>query len=548
MQLNLDTAAPFELEGKTFHLLGDIQNKINDADTGKLKLKFKKQSQIEIDGLWATLGWADNSEARFKGKIEFSKEGTQKSEGATLHLIRDIYNINPKLNNEEFKVTERYINFTKVKFKWNKEKFALSEIPKLRLTIFLKEDEGAMVCYQHADENNYDDAEAEFEFLQPQKTDELYSTSRDRLNFIFPVLPQNELTDEDDNLLSLTPRKRKTSFIIKIFTYKRSTGTADELYQEALDTIYRKGDGNVAYHLLGRKKYGLLNYDRANYEFYPQEHYPIDFSKRTLLLIHGTFTNVWGSYPELFDRNEADGKPLLNRLLEAGKFEQIVAFNYPTISHDAQQNANEFYRLMNGNKFTKPVSVIGTSRGALLAKYLTADGKDYFKADKVIMFSGANGVGYFTLGEYISKFLSVMRRISGPGGKAAFALLQFSADYFLAQPGSQLMTPGHEKLEDLLNMKPNDAQTEYYNIVSDWNNTLNKQLTGKIFGSGLDVIIKLILGMKHDWVVGCNSQQLYFNTQGNYRMPREIVSMHAKYFDRSYTQLHNTHELIFDYL
>lgn len=550
---DLDRLA-FSIDDKHFHALGrTAPDELPEEKKERFRFKLRNKKSIDLgtEGMWATLGWADGSEGKLKGKLQFSGEGQTNSLGPTLDLIKDIYSINPLLNGKELVVTERFINFEEVKFRWDKDRFELNEIPELRLTLFLKPDEGALVCYQHSDKSKHNDPDAEFEFIQPQRTDNSYSSNRDRLNYIFPLLPETELEDEDKNgktLFRRKSRKRSTDFILKIFTYKRNAESAEKLYEEALITLNKKAsDSNLAYELIGKNKYGVLNYDPIAKDFLTQEEHPIDFNKKTLLLLHGTFVNVWKTYDPLF--NEKFGNPpLLNRLLADGKFEQIIALNYATISHDAEQNAKVFYELLGeGNRFTQAVSIVGSSRGCLLAKFLSADpNNEAFTADKVIMFSGANGVGFFTTGKHIARFLSIMRRISGPGGKVALALLQFSAEYFLSLPGAQQMTPKSATLKRVLEMNPH-PDTEYFNVVSDWNTSLTERWQQKIFGGGLDLLLKGILGREHDWVVGCPEQELYFTENGNTLSPRRIVSMHARYFDIHYTKDHNTHEIIWEY-
>lgn len=552
--INLDNTDPFDFENKSFHVLGNLdQNNLTLEQTEKLRFKFrnKKSFDFKVDDIWATIGWADDQKKeKLSGRIEFSRNGNEESGSPTLQIIKEIYEINPELDAKEHKVTERFIDFSKVKFRWDKT-FTLEDIPNLRLTLYVEKNEGALMCYQHGSDNDFNDPKSEFEFIQPQKTDDNYSSERDRLNFIFPILPDEELEENEKDgksVFNLTGEKRKTGFLLKIFTYKRKVADADELFNQAVENINARADRtNLAYEIIGKDKYGICNYDPANHNFVDYRALPIDFNKKTLLLIHGTFMNVWITFAELMEAEEG-GVCLLNKLIDDKKFEQIIAFNYPTISHDAKQNAEIFYQLIGGKKqFSQPVSIIGSSRGCLLAKYFTADPDNkIFTADKVIMFSAANGVGYFTFGGHISKFLSVMRKISGPGAKIVLALLQFSAEYFLKLPGSQLMTPGNKSLDDLLKMETNNPDTEYFNVVSDWNVSLANESHKKIFGAGLDLLIRAILGRENDWVVGCVEQGKYYHTTSNNKDPKRIISMHARYFDKEYTK-ENTHAIIYDY-
>lgn len=551
--LNLEESLPFAFEKNNFFLLGNLEaGKLaaNDEDAIKIKFKNKNNTDISIGDMWATLGWADPEfKSKLKGNLEFSINGNVESKPYLKPLFDEIKYINPAIEGQSRPVTERFINFKKVKFDWNPESFSIEEIPELRITVYLKKGEAAMVCYQHGNLDEDDDSEAEFEFIQPQN----YSANRDRLDFIFPILPEYELESFESNgktrFRFLNGRKRKTSFLMKIFTFQTVPGSEDEVYKSYTKHINAKGaDENLGFLLFGKDKYSLVNYDKSHRDFVGTDALPIDFSKKTLMLINGTFMNTDITFSNLIQPTQNFQNSLLNQLLEDGVFEQIIGFNYPTISHDAKDNALNLYDMLKGKRFEQPVSMVGSSRGCLLAKYLTCDEANiYFDTDKVIMFSAANGVGYFNFAKkYISRYLSIQRQMSGPAGKIIFGFLHLSAEYFLKQPGAQLMTLKNERLTGLLEMKPINANTEYYNVVSDWNPSLAKSPFKKITGTGLDLLIKGILGKEHDWVVGCNEQSLYFNQPFKYVTPLRITSMHARYFDVGYTP-HDTHKEIYDY-
>jgi hypothetical protein len=60
----------------------------------------------------------------------------------------------------------------------------------------------------------------------------------------------------------------------------------------------------------------------------------------------------------------------------------------------------------------------------------------------------------------------------------------------------------------------------------------------------LDASLKLILGWKHDWVVGFKNQQLAHKSS---TAPIHIVSMHTRNFEEAYHGL-PTHQMVIDNL
>lgn len=91
---------------------------------------------------------------------------------------------------------------------------------------------------------------------------------------------------------------------------------------------------------------------------------------------------------------------------------------------------------------------------------------------------------------------------------------------------------------------PLNNSTKFISVTSDWT---FKNARGKVFKrSGaylLDRTISLILGKKHDWVVGVESQLLL--PKNAYRKKLvELDSMHCRYLDESYTLPGNVHQVI----
>ena len=301
----------------------------------------------------------------------------------------------------------------------------------------------------------------------------------------------------------------------------------------------------MLHRFFGNKKYQLLKYNGSVSDFQKVDSGDIEPDKKTLLLIHGTFVDTAASFGCLYLPEETDYN-LLTRLLEEGIFEQIIAFNHPTVSHDAFQNALSLYDHLGDLRFTQPVDLLGTSRGALVCKWIAGDPQNQnFTVGRVMTFSGANGVGYFLTGARISKWLGILRKVvNGPVGKVVTALAQFSVDFFLSMPGTQQMTPNSPRLKRVLEANPVDPNTRYKCAVADWDKSLLDPGLKRLVSRGLDAIIRTMLGYRHDWVVGSVEQAI--SPEGFSDPISEFYSNHIRNFDLTYVKI-NTHDLIAEY-
>lgn len=548
--------------GKSFLPLGKLFSSLNHEENSELENKLSGKTFEKPSAIWATLGWSDNSPFKPSGALEFSKDCNLDSKGVTLNEVLNIWDFNPMSQKKGFKVQERFINFDKTDFHFEKNEFDFSEIPTLQLTLFLNPDEGAIVYYQHSDKEDYHSNKADVEYILPQRTDSNYSSDRDRLHYVFPIIPP-KLTayNEDTGKLYLKPEEIESSFIIKVLTFKRHNLAADELYKEASSNInlwldsnlkkvgqHQKKEGlngkshrNRNFHFVGNRKYSLLKFDSNHDEFFSIDKNSIDTSKKTLLLLHGTFSSTSASYNQLYGNDNS----LLKKFIQHGIFDQIIGFDHPTMIHDAFDNSRVLYSQLDGLVFEKAVDILSYSRGALLAKWLASDPQNnFFETANIITFSGANGIGYFKSNKYVSKGLSIIKKIiPGPTSKLVGALAQFSAEFFLQLPGNQQMTPNNQKLVKILTTRLLSEDTRVQTVASDWDRTLETNSSKRPFTRALDGIIKFILGPKHDWVVGFAEQQISPDPLDH---PIAITSMHMKNFDLEYLKS-NTHDIIYNY-
>ncbi|MES2554663.1 MAG: hypothetical protein V4604_00855 [Bacteroidota bacterium] len=536
---------PHQFNGKSFYTLGAVKaGEMNTAQLQTLNSKLSKGIKNDIPSTWGTIGWADNNtDMKFKGSVDFSENGNLNSEGKTLSVIGEIYGINPFLNNKDIKVTERFINFNNLKLGGIIDFDRPNELPDLRLTVFLKPDEGALTFMQFSDTDDHNDPNAEVIFVMPEETGE-----KDRKTFLIPLYNAKERS----TVLDIIGKTKALSFIVKVLTYKLGTGTPEELIEQAKrelrTTMPGKDDDryqdDIGDYIFGRDKYSIKKYtkaintvDNTGGFFTDIDQLPIDYSKNTLLLIHGTFANTKGTFGKLYLDFENQGC-LLNDLLDEGVFEQIISFDHPTVSEDAQDNLEWFLNKIGDNKFSKPISILSASRGALVAKRFSAHGhNDILPVKKVMMFSGANGVGWFNTGSKIATLLSIWKKVTpGVGGKVILAFFQFSADFFLKQKACVEMKPGTTELKNLLALNP-QSECMFFNVISDWDKELADGSGHKVFSIALDFTIRGSLGEEHDWVVGLESQKLYFS-HANYRSkpPVRIKGVHCRYFDKTYAK------------
>ncbi len=516
----------------------------------EVSAKLRRQLKTKPQAIWATLGWEDNSTFHPYGTVSFSEKGTTEHGKVSGEQVEAIKLFNPLANNPDFEVKERYINFDEVDFGFQNVEFTLDDIPRLQLTVFMNPDEGAIVYYQHSKKGNYDDSEADIEYILPESTGSQHDTkNRDRLKYYITLLPEEvEEIPGVRGYVKRTGNERQTSFIIKVLTFKRNTLKAKELLVEAFNTLnIKKSLGQAVTHYVGQSKYEVLLYNKQLNDFKSvDEQNQIDYTKRTLILVHGTFSTTEGSYGGLYHSKFSTGTDFLKSLLDTKVYDQIIGFNHPTISDDAFSNAKTFYKLLDKGVFTKPVDLIGTSRGALLAKWMACDPlNNSFKVRKVLTFSAANGVGYYDAGKKINMALKVWKRVAGPESKAIAVFAQFSVEFFLELPGNRQMTPGSERLKKILDSTPKNPNTRFKAVAADWSSELPTVLKLKPLDVALDAAIKLFLGSEHDWVVGFEAQKI---TPADYSdQPVRITSMHVKNLDLSYVNT-NTHEIIRNYM
>ena len=548
---------------RRFLVLGDESKIQKYTNEEKLKKIVRKEQKNKLSGIWGTLGWRNNKP--FNISINNSKNGNSNAEKrdiSTINIIEEIKEFNNEIKDVSNDVIERYINFDSSDFNidWSQIK-TYDEIPELRLDLFVEDKEGAMVYFYHQLKENFSqlsDETAYEQFIQCQKTDDNYTTKRDRLSYYFKVLPPFEYTLLKNKQIEWTDDLRTTSFIIKIITFKRKEGSPADLLEgffskENIKVLSQTKGASATYALFGKKKNELLIYDNSvnncsvassnknrfdmRGAFYKVDNeHKIDRNKKTLLLIHGTFSNTLNTFEALIKYRNRSSE--LEDFLSVNQYKQVIAFNHPTISADVFDNIKALKSLLGQEKFTKSVSILAASRGCIFAQAIGANSSLSFTVDKCLMFSPANGVGYFEVGDKLATGLGILKKVmSGSPASYVFALLQFSADYFLEQPGAQQMTFGSEQLKKVVTAKLANSKSKYTAVIDDWEKILIDKKGKRFWMQIADGIVKLMLGRKHDFVVGETGQK---NMPAKYNVNEvPMASTHCKYFEKG--ELHIRH-------
>lgn len=515
-----------------------------------LRSKIAKTMQAPVPGVWATLGMANNEALLWTGNLQFSRSGNDRSVGRTLEEVKALYQINEELNAADNKVIENFINFDEINFPDFPETFTEETMPQLRLTVFLQPDQGALVFFQHFKKSYKTDKDSEIEYIQPEATPG-FSTDRDRLTYIFPMLPKQKIVETaEPGVFKLEGPDLGKSFVIKVLTFKRNND------DHKADVVVNKIMAKVGQ---GKGKYKLLKFIYSKNEFYEVNDSDVllDPQAKTLLLIHGTFSSTDNSYNGLLKKEYDNGsKSWLQKTMQTKGYLQIIALDHPTVSDDAKDNIDALLQILNGFSFegNPNVDVITTSRGGLVGRYITncMGTNKQLPIRKMVNIACANGVGYFDTGRQIARFLSIWKVFLGgsgnPLGAAVVGLAQFSAEYFLQLPGCQQMTIGSDRLNNIINSVPSGAskQVVIQPIIGDWDASLveNEGLIKRLAERGLDLLIKSMLGKEHDWVVGTEKQRI---APAGALAPIQVRSMHVRYLNSDVCP-DKVHEKIWNFL
>lgn len=473
-------------------------------------MAFKKisgETRARDKDFWGTLGMANDSTPVWKGTIRFSERGNLQSTpgrsgAATVEEINHLHmGQSPEIasNERDGLVVERFISFRDVEFPDYPQYITnYNDIPKLRLTLMVDPGEGALVFYQHMERDRFPGSYKDtlVEYILPKPTRGNDCSERDRLTYHIPILPPHRLHKSSTGTYSLSQEKPKSNFVIKILTTKRKNSTSVEIISRLEAALFKTREQ-------------LLIWNQNSNMFVPCNASMLDFTKKTLFLLHGTFSDTDTAFKDLISGGR-------NSWL-AGKtstYPQIIGLDHLTISKGPDENVMELSaQLPLGAKFTPPLDILTHSRGGLVGKWMACNAPQ-LPVDKGALVACANGVGYFNTGGDVAKFLSIARMLFKGTGHPGLALIsglaQHSMEAFLKMPGCQAMTPGSPFLTSLLDTPPGACLPQYLFFAGDYDKSLSKQegLMRRWAEFGLDWVIGKMLGYNHDWVVGTKEQRI----------------------------------------
>lgn len=539
-------------------------------------LPFSKTERI--NQIWGTLGWKDDKMFEENGTLQFSEKGQlTEAKGATLQQIKMLYDIYPEIPVNGNKVRERYIDLNDLKID-TPPNISLKDLKELRLDIFLDNNEGAVVYLQHSDKDNVDEEDAFIEYISPQPTDDNNRLDqRNRLTFHIPFQfkknlkpngiegdmdtrllepvkylelsddPIDKLTDEDGNEIIL----ENTGFVIKVLTFVRNARTPEEALKSIGSNIARQANKPILKAQLdkfGQDKYALLKFVPEQDILNEEKQFTkivnknaIDLSAKTLLLIHGTFKDTYGTFDDFIVKKYGEtNHNFLNFLIKKGYYDQILAFDHPYFWDTPEENANWLIENHFSDICFEPekLDIMGASRGALLGMYLATDTKmaDHLKPHKLISFSGGAS-GYINTVAGLSKWISVLKMNAPlPVQKLLLGVASIGLNYVHKNSGLAALKPGSAFLQKVYS-QPLPNSVYFKPMVADWH---RKLVTGKgwldtgmkrALASGLDTVIKLFLGWQHDWVIGSAEQRkLPQGVNSNPQPSFEYAGKHGKYF------------------
>ncbi len=388
------------------------------------------------------------------------------------------------------------------------------------MTLFLEPGDGAVVYYQHFDKDEVDPAKEshlgyDYDFIFPEATKndlglvDFNTDQRDRLNYEIDILPKSIYTEIEDSEL-----EKKLRFVVKILSFKRNSPKNENIIQRTEEKVF---GSNKRYKLM------VFNVEKDSFVEPKVGENEIDANLKTLFLIHGTFVDTANSYEAILEKKNGNPSLLKQYMLNKNnKHKQVIAFNHPTMFDDTEENTQWLMKELNNYKqgfaFKLRLDLIGTSRGALLAKYLAIENEknsgnnSKVPVDKIITISGANGCGYLTKGKYYVNALLKLCKKGSPLQMVLVSLAQVSIAYITTRNGLKLMTPNDPKLTYILNYTPPaESINQVLTLCADFEVVKAKGIGKKLKNFALrigDKVAQTMLGKQHDFVIGTIEQEI----------------------------------------
>ncbi|NOQ75728.1 MAG: hypothetical protein GQ574_27220 [Crocinitomix sp.] len=527
----------------------------------------------EMAGLWGTFGFAKPKVVDAinplniisGGKAVFSETGNNKHKGLTSKMASKVLSQN-MLISKKSEILERYLDLSAFEFENIPESIENMDDITFQFTLKLPKDHGALVYLEEYDASKApnSDPEAWVRMVTPNRE---VNNDRTSLTYKFEYLFDKN-TDFVDGVLKLVDKEVVTKTALKILTFKRGSNDLKSFLPTAIKQINEKFDltDKIA-QKVGDKKYEMWLYNPVRTEAHKGGSFvavtnkmnKIDTSKKTLLLIHGTFSTTFKSFQEFTHssrlKHNGESVSILQKIIKKGHYEQVIAFDHPTASYGVKDNVKKLISLFNGEQFAKPVGVITTSRGALLADHLISlqAGADLMHVDKMMTFAPAHGSDLIKTAEKTIDFLFTALKVivKVPAGNFIVALAQFSAEAIVDLPGLQDMKTNSDRLKDIMN-KPVRNPVIIQAMVGDYQKNMFKKYGvrwWKVPGNRivakaanvLDGIVRKAFDSQTDWVIGVPEQLSQLSNSAGaeviYEAPYEFCCVHGKQFDKYHPRL-----------
>jgi len=486
-------------------LLGK-EDKIEEI-VSKASKDFSKIHELvnpKEDKIWGYISSndQDRSAPDWEGNLLFSEIANNDLSKLSQKEAKFIKELNPHLLEIKKGIKEFEISFEEVKIEFP-DNVERGTIPSFSFTLFAEQHENALVFYELTLPNNT--SESFVQYILPQKINE---NSREYIinNFSpFEILKSREISDSQSDIL----KKAKEVIVkIKILQYVKEENI-NELDTFSAQMNYLRHEKT---NRLFEKETALLLFNADSNDFNKISDYAtVDVTKKTLLLIHGTFSTTEGTFGDLFGSST-----WLKSLVEDGLYQQIIAFDHPTVYNDAATNVEILMNYFSGRKFIEPVDMMGSSQGGLLCQYIAnyTNANNPFKAGKITLIASANGVEYLTAAEHVGTFLNALKFVAELTGNLCGTLIaslaQMTIETIIRLPGIDVMNPNSDRLKNIITNKPYSNTTVYFPVIDDFSKDIvqNKKIITRIAAQALDSIISHILGDFNDWVVGTKNQYL----------------------------------------
>jgi len=505
---------------------------------------YRNPTEENTTGIWATLGWKDDTPFPTGIDIQFSTKGQKDSaQQLTLEEIKKLYNIYPEIN-KKHPVLERYINLDNLPAK-NEGATIDPASEELRLDLHLSKKEGALAFIQFSEKDDYNDPEAFIEYLVPECTTDNRFDNRNKLSFHIPFLRNKSVNT--DSTLAVKP----LSFIIKILTFARNAKTPEEALKTFAKTL-KDPLIDAATSSLGKGNYAIRKFDNSlplkqwknSLVNVTSDTSKIDFTKKTLLLIHGTFKDSYGTFELLLKSNYKNtGHSFLYHLQKEKIFDQILAFDHPYFWDTVAENQEWLIdNVLEGNTFSHgKLNILAASRGGLLAYQLaTGEASSKLNIHKIMSFSSGSS-GYMKTVKDLGTMLSFLK-IGAPSAttKLITGAISTGLNYIHKQSGLKILNTTENTTLETIYTTPLPEHLQIKIMAADWHKSLvqKRRKWWRILVKGAaalgDLVVQKLLGTQHDWVIGTEKQLEYtkFNTQNITTL--EYHCSHGKYFNVGY--------------